>query len=99
MRNNWLSNRIRFISNRIRCSNCYRDSSEMIFIIGEGIRFKIPIDIKEDYSVNFNNKNRKMRINKFYELESVNVLTMICTRCGKSRKTTIPDRLGVQKQV
>lgn len=93
MRNNWLSHRIRLLSNRVRCSKCHADSSEAVFIVGETIKFKIPIEIKEDYSINFQNRFGKMSIDKFYEITSANSLTRVCTRCGKFRKTVIPQSL------
>ena len=92
-KNNWLSHRIRLLSNRVRCSKCHADSSEAVFVVGETIKFKIPTDIKEDYSPNFKNRLGKMSINKFYEIVSVNSLTRVCTRCGQSRKTVIPHGL------
>jgi hypothetical protein len=91
--NNLLSKRIRLISNRVRCSKCYADSSKAVFVIGELSRFKLPIDIKEDYSVNFRNKFGNMTINKFYELIAISGLTRVCIICGKSRKTIIPYSL------
>jgi ribosomal protein S27AE len=87
--NNWISNKIRLLANRVRCSRCYADSSMAVFLIRENIKFKIPINIKEDYKPIFS-KSRKMTIRKFYDLESADGLTRICTRCGKSRKTGIP---------
>lgn len=92
-RNNWLSHRIRLLSNRIRCSKCHADSSEAVFVVGETIKFTIPIGMKEDYSANFKNRMGKMSINKFYEIVSANSLTRVCTRCGQSRKTVIPHGL------
>jgi hypothetical protein len=89
-RNNWLSHRIRLLSNRVRCSKCHADSSEAVFVVGETIKFKIPIEIKEDYRANFKNRHGKMSIDKFYEIVSANSLTRVCTRCGQSRKTVIP---------
>jgi len=95
--NNWLSHRIRLLSNRVRCSKCHADSSEAVFVVGETIKFTIPIEqmarMKEDYSANFKNRMGKMSINKFYEIVSVNSLTRVCTRCGQSRKTVIPRGL------
>jgi hypothetical protein len=88
--NNSLSKRIRLMANRVRCSKCNADSSKAVFVVGELIRIKFPIDIKEDYSVNFRNKFGKMNINKFCELISVSGLTRVCTICGRSRKTIIP---------
>ncbi len=100
MRNNWLSHKIRLQSNRVRCSKCHADSSEAVFIISETVKFKIPVDIKEEYTPNFKCRGGKMCINKYYDLVSAQSLTRVCTRCGNSRKTVIPskdlgDRQGV----
>ena len=89
-KNNWISHKIRFIANRVRCSECYADSSEAIFIIGENLKFKIPIGFNENYFPIFK-KSRKMIIHKFYELVPTESLTRVCTRCGKSRKTGISN--------
>lgn len=88
--NDWLSHKIRLLANRVRCSNCHADSSMAVFVIRENLKFKIPIDIKDDYKPIFR-KSGKMTINKFYELISSEGLTRICTRCGKSRKTGIQN--------
>jgi ribosomal protein S27AE len=88
--NDWLSHKIRFLANRVRCSRCNADSSSAVFVIGENIKFKIPIEIKDDYSPIFK-KSGRMTINKYYQLISIEGLSRICTRCGKSRKTSIPN--------
>jgi len=89
-RNNWIAHKIRLLANRVRCSRCYSDSSMAVFVIGENVRFKIPIDLKEDYKPIFK-KSGSMTINKFYELTSTESLSRVCTRCGKLRKTGIPN--------
>jgi hypothetical protein len=88
--NDWLSHKIRLLANRVRCSRCHADSSMAVFVIRENVKFKIPIDIKDDYRPIFS-KSGRMTINKFYELISAEGLTRVCTRCGKSRKTGIPN--------
>ena len=98
----------------MRCSECYADSSEAFFVIGETVKFKIPIGmliegrplqkhilkedlqkhiLKEDYFPIFREQNKrgKMTINKLYSLVSTESLTRICARCGKSRRTGIPN--------
>ena len=104
-KNNWISHRIRLMANRVRCSECNADSSEAFFVIGESVKFKIPIGMlidgrslprhisKEDYFPIFReqNKHGKMAINKLYSLVSAESLTRICVRCGKSRRTGIPN--------
>ena len=93
-RNNWISHRIRLMANRVRCSRCYKDSSEAVFVVGENVRSKMPIEVKEDYFPIFRGRRGgrgSMVINKFYSLASTDSLTRVCTRCGKSRKTGIPN--------
>lgn len=91
-RNDWISHKIRLLANRVRCSRCHADSSVAVFVINENTRFKIPLYIKDDYLPIFKRgKYGKMIINKFYEMISTEALTRICTRCGKSRKTGIPN--------
>ena len=85
----WISHKIRLIANRVRCSRCHADSSTAVFVINENLKFKTSIDIREDYKPVF--RKSGMTINKFYELISTEGLSRICTRCGKSRKTGIPN--------
>jgi hypothetical protein len=91
-RNDWISHKIRLLANRLRCSECNSDSSKAVFIIGENLKFKLPVKSDTNYTVVYRgNHFRKMVLNKFYILLSTESLVRVCTHCGNSRKTGISN--------
>lgn len=92
-RNDLVANKIRLLANRIRCSRCHADSSVAVFVIGENVRWKIPI-IRHSYRPAFRGRSGisgRMVLQKIYQLISAEGLTRVCTRCGKSRNTGISN--------
>lgn len=96
--NNSLTSKIKILSNRLRCSKCHSDSSDAVFIVNDSIKFRIPISVKTKFPKLNNNYHltrigNKMSINKFYDIFYSHSLTRICTKCGNSRKSVIPNYL------
>jgi len=88
-----ISTKIQLLANRVRCSHCNADSSEALFILDDGLRFRNSFEIPPHRSSNppiFRNKKR-MRLNRVQRIENTEILVRICLRCGTSRKTGIPN--------
>ena len=87
-----IASKIQLTANRIRCPICNGGSSDCVFITSEELRFRRsfaraskqePVFIKGDPP--------KLRINRTKNLDSNQVLTRLCIRCGEIRKTSIPN--------
>lgn len=83
--------KIRILANRLRCSRCNSDSSSALFVVGDDIKHSIHIGNIEEYRAVFKPISRKLIINKLFRLLPCSSLVRVCTVCGKSRKSRIPD--------
>jgi hypothetical protein len=89
---NSLSHKVQLLSNRVRCSNCNADSTEALFMVTDELRFRSSVIRAKQNAPMFMAgwHNPKLRLNKTQRLESNEVLTRVCLRCGQSRRTSIP---------
>lgn len=86
-----LGNKIQLVSNRIRCSSCYARSENMIITVSDDLRFRKSFTrsgLKKPCFFS-STKNHSLRISRAQELESIDVLIMICFKCGYSRRVLV----------
>ena len=91
MERNELGNKIQLVSNRIRCSGCYAGFEDMVITVSDDLRFRrsfIRSGLKKPCFFS-STKNHSLRISRAQELESIDVLVMICLRCGYSRRVLV----------
>ena len=83
-----LGSKIQLISNRIRCPGCYAGSEDMVISVSDDLRFRrsfIRSGLKKPCFFS-STKNHSLRISRTQELESIDILVMICLKCGSSRR-------------
>ena len=85
-----VAEKIQFLANRVRCSNCNADSGEAIFMVSDELKFRRSF-LRAAFRAPMFIQGKHMRINRIQMLENNEVLIRLCLHCGTTRKTGIPN--------